>query len=95
MVSHFEECITVALSILVEHVSLCYKGSKAIPVTGLEAHRVVGRRGSHILLDNRLIDGGVRAGRFLPPGRLLVLIHVRHWHVCGRHSDSHNERKPC
>jgi hypothetical protein len=49
----------------------------------MKANRVLRRRGSHIFLDKRLIDGceGVKLTRRapLPPRRFLVLISVRGW----------------
>jgi hypothetical protein len=56
------------------------KISKAIPVTGRRAHRIVRRRGSHIFytigsqMAMRL--SALRAGRPLPTGRFLVIISV-------------------
>jgi hypothetical protein len=53
----------------------------AIPVQAVETHRVVRRRGSHILQtigsQTAVRLSVLRAGRPLHPGRFLVLISVR------------------
>jgi hypothetical protein len=55
---------------------------RAIPVTSLRAHRVVGFRGSPHFVVNQLRDGGEVVGfkrlqPFISSGRFLVLISVR------------------
>jgi hypothetical protein len=59
----------------------CMSKGKVIPVQAVEALRVARGCGSHIFqtigsqIAAKLSD--LRAGRFLPPGRFLVLISVR------------------
>jgi hypothetical protein len=55
---------------------------KSITVKGVEVHRVVRRRGSHIFYtigsEMAMRLSALGAGLPLPPGRFLVLISVRH-----------------
>jgi hypothetical protein len=54
---------------------------KVIPVEAVEAHRITRGWGSHIFQtfgsQMAAMLSALRAGRFLPPGRFLVLIFAR------------------